>query len=93
MLEFQYAKEGMGRDGILLRMCRATVLWERMLLMRLGPNGEMLDQDQLEEYVRHMLSVHYEAKVDGVQDGGYCQDVYLVSSSDTTPAETEVAGE
>lgn len=73
-------------------MWRAILDLSRPLLMRLGPNGGMLDPDQLEEYIRHMPSVHYETKLDGAQDGDFVQDVHLVPSSDATLAETEVGG-
>jgi len=80
------------RQSRKMTMWRAIVDLIKPLLQQLGPDGGMLDLDQLEEYVRHISSVHYEAKIDGVQDGGYCQDVHLVSSSDTIPADTEVTG-
>ena len=81
------------RQGRKMSMWRAILDLAQPLLMRLGPNSGMLDPGQLEEYIRHMSSVHYETKLDGVQDGGCVQDVHLVSSCDATSAETEVAGE
>ena len=74
-------------------MWRAMLDLAKPVQMRLGPNGGMLDQDQLGQYVRHMSPVHYEAQVDGVQDGGCCQDVRLVSSYDTTAAEAKISGD
>ena len=76
-----------------MSMWRAILDLAQPLLTRVGPNGGMLDPDQLDECVRYMSSVHYEAKLDGVRDGGFVQDVHLVSSSDTAPAETEVSVE
>ncbi|KFY03631.1 hypothetical protein O988_01351 [Pseudogymnoascus sp. VKM F-3808] len=79
-------------QGRKMSMWRAILDLSRPLLMRLGSNGGMLDSDQLEEYIRHMSSVHYETKFDGAQDGDFVQDVHLVPSSDATLGETEVGG-
>ncbi|KFX99031.1 hypothetical protein V490_01980 [Pseudogymnoascus sp. VKM F-3557] len=78
------------RQGRKMSMWRAILDLSRPLLMRLGPNGGMLDPDQLEEYSRHMSSVHYETKLDGAQDEDFVQDVHLVPSSDATLGETDV---
>ena len=76
------------RQGTKMSMWRAILELARPLLMRSGPNAGILDQSQLDENVRHMSFVHYEAKV----DGGCYQDVCLVSSSNTTtPAEIKAA--
>ena len=64
-------------------MWRAVLDLAQPLLMRLGSNGGMVDQDQLEDHVRDISLVHYETKM----------SVHFISSSDATPAETEVADE
>lgn len=76
-------------QGRKMSMWKAILDLAQPLLMRLGPNGGLLDPDQLEECVRSLSSVHYEAK----RDEGCIQDIHPVSSSDATPAKTETAGE
>jgi hypothetical protein len=63
-------------------MWRAILDLAEPLLIRLGPGNGMYRQKELSDSVRHISHVHYEAKVEEMQDGGYSQDVHLVSSFD-----------
>jgi hypothetical protein len=76
-------------QGRKMSMWKAILDLAQPLLMCLDPNDGLLDPDQFEECVRSLSSVHYEAK----RDGGFVQDIHLVSSSDAAPAKTEIAGE
>jgi hypothetical protein len=73
----------------LVRQSRKMDMWRAILdlaeplLIRLGPSDGICGQGQLEDAVRNMAPVHYEAKVDGMKGGGYCQNVHLVSGFDT----------
>lgn len=73
-------KSQLVRRGRKMGLWRAIVDLAEPLLMRLGPGNGMCSQEELSDSVRQIPYVHYEAKVEEVQDGGYSQDVHLVSS-------------
>jgi hypothetical protein len=77
------------KNSQLVRRGRKMGTWRAILdlagplLIRLGPGNGMYNQEELSDSVRHISHVHYEAKVEEMEDGGYSQDVHLVSSFDT----------
>ncbi|RDW56502.1 hypothetical protein BP5796_13143 [Coleophoma crateriformis] len=82
------------RGSQLVQRGRGMGMWRTILdlseplRMRLGPGIGMYSQDDLVRAVRDLPPVHYEIKVEGMQDGGYLQDVHLVSGSDTAVTST-----
>ncbi|KAE9366501.1 hypothetical protein N431DRAFT_445229 [Stipitochalara longipes BDJ] len=70
------------RKGRKMGKWRAVLDLTEPLRSRLGTSDGMYNQTQLAASVWKMPPVHYEAKDDGIQDGGYGQDVYLVSGFD-----------
>jgi hypothetical protein len=69
--------------GRKMGMWRAVLDLAEPLLLRLGPGIGMYNEAELLRSSRQILYVNYEAMVMEVQDGGYSQDVRLVSSFET----------
>jgi hypothetical protein len=68
-------KSQLVRRGRKMGIWRAVLDLAEPLLIRLGPNNGMYNEDELSNSVRQISYVHYEAKVEEVQDEGYSQDV------------------